>query len=375
MKKTDRISVGARVSISPRGKKGLWCAEFSLDGKHKRVALKTPNKKVALERATDLEHRLDLGNYASAPPPVALRDVTEAYLKFLKTEGRARRTLTRYRGELEAFAAFVEQQHVTRIHQVKMATLDGYRAHRREDHEQTTVCHETIVIKQLFKWACKRGLMPANPISGYEVRKPPRKHKDVLTLPQVNMILGGCTARRRAEIGTLAFTGMRAGELQGLRSDGVDRQSGWILIAGQVEGPTKTGQVRRVPIHPRLQKLLQAQPAGTGGWFCEAEPSSKYPAGGHPINTKRLCEYFKAVAARVGINGFTLHSLRHFFKTHAINHSVPERAVDLWLGHSDGSVRGLYYHLTDEESKRFMDNLPLGEDFPPANTTEETDNA
>ena len=233
---------------------------------------------------------------------------------------------------------------------------------RTQDHDPATVFHETVVIRQLFRWAKKRGKIASNPLAEYESHKPPRKHKPVLVLEQVHAILRKCSTTRAAQIATLAMTGMRSGELQGLRRANVDLTGGWITIADQVTGPTKTKRTRKVPIHPALQKRLRHVQNEGHDLFFTSEPSRKYPNGGRPINTKRLCEYFKSAAKKAGVpDGFTIHSLRHFFKSFAVNHGVPERAVDVWLGHSDGSVRGLYYHVTDGESKSFMYGLPFGD--------------
>ena len=46
--------------------------------------------------------------------------------------------------------------------------------------------------------------------------------------------------------------------------------------------------------------------------------------------------------------GFTVHSLRHFFKTHCINCGIPKPVVDAWQGHKiDMSVGAQYYKLSD----------------------------
>jgi integrase len=156
----------------------------------------------------------------------------------------------------------------------------------------------------------------------------------------------------------LAFSGMRSGEAQGLKRASMNLKDGWLDILDQVDGPTKTASsVRSVPIHPRLLKLLMALPKHEHELFFVAEPSGKYPDGGQAINTKRLNEYFKAAASRAGIEGFTCHSLRHFFKTFCINAGVPREMVDRWQGHTDGSVSGRYYHVHDSKSKQFMDSV------------------
>jgi len=359
----ERTPVGDRIVIYRRGAKKTWTAEFSDGGVHRRKSLRTKNKKVALQRATELAGQLEAGEFRTPPKPATIRKAIDAYMEYLTTNNRARRTITRYRGELNTFADFAAGRSVRNLAQVSMSLLDRYRTQRAKDHDPATVYHESVVIKQLLKWAAKRGLISSNPIAEYELDKPRPKEKKAPCLAQVNQILRQCTPRRRAEIATLAFTGMRSGELQGLREMKVDLRNGWIDIVDQVDGPTKTiGSARAVPIHPRLQTVLRALPRHDHKLFFTSEPSGKYPEGGRPTNIKRLNEYFKAAAARADIHGFTCHSLRHFFKTHCINSGTPRELVDRWQGHTDGSVAARYYHVHDPDSKKFMDQVPFDED-------------
>lgn len=359
----QRIPVGDRIVISPRGQKGIWTAEFSDAGAHRRKSMRTSNKKVAMQKAIDLAGKLEVGEFRLTPSATTLQDAAQAYIDFLVSNGRAKRTVTRYRGELATFTAFGADLGVRKLSQVTVSLLDKYRAWRGQDHDPATVYHETVVIKQLFRWAKRRSMVLVNPIDEYELHKPRRKEKSVPSLEQVNLILGRCTLTRRAQISCLAFAGMRSGELQGIRKSRCSLGTGFIDIAEQVGGPTKTeGSVRKIPIHPRLATLLRSLPGNGHDLLFTAEPSPKYPQGGQPINTKRLNDYFKAAAARAGIKGFTVHSLRHFFKTFCINHAIPREIVDRWQGHADGSVSAGYYHLTDDVSKEYMNKVPFGTD-------------
>lgn len=54
-----------------------------------------------------------------------------------------------------------------------------------------------------------------------------------------------------------------------------------------------------------------------------------------------------------------------------MNAGVPERVVDIWLGHaSDRSMGSVYYKLSDEESQRFMLMVPFGDGEPAADAGE-----
>lgn len=350
----ERIALGNRVSIYQRGKKGTWVADFWHAGKHTRKSMRTPNKKVALDRATKLAGELHDGSYV-LEKRTPIKEAVEAYLDHLRARERAAKTLTRYRGELETFAEFVAGRRVRTMDLVTQRHLDAFQIERIEDHAPKTVYHELVVIKQLFKWSHRRGLIASNPLADYELGKPRAKEKPVLTLDQVDAVLDQSSARKRRMIATLAFTGMRVSSLQALRRVDVDLRDGWMRVED-----IKKRQSYDLPIHPRLAALLTGEPDEGHELLFTARPSRKYPEGGRPINPKHLNEYFQAAAGRAGIDGFTQHDLRHFFKSFTINHGVPERAVDQWLNHADGSVRERYYHLRPEESKQFMNSVPFG---------------
>jgi len=359
----ERIPIGDRVVIYRRGAKKTWTAEFSDGGVHRRKSLRTGNKKVALGRAAELAGQLEAGEFRTTPKPTSIRKAIDAYLEYLVTKNRAHRTVTKYRGVLNTFTDFAAGRNVRNLTQVSMSLLDAHRTERAKDHDSATVYNESVIIKQLFKWAKRRSFILSDPIVEYELDRPRPKEKKAPSLDQVDQILQQCTPRRRAEIAMLAFAGMRSGEAQGLKRMKVDLREGWLDVEDQVEGPTKTaGSVRAVPIHPRLLEVLRALPKHDHELFFTSEPSGKYPEGGRPINTKRLNEYFKAAAARADIHGFTCHSLRHFFKMFCINAGVPREMVDRWQGHRDGSVSGRYYHVHDPDSKKFMNQVPFEKD-------------
>jgi len=166
-------------------------------------------------------------------------------------------------------------------------------------------------------------------------------------------------------LAVLAFTGMRSGELQHLRKEDVDLAGDWIHIVNRPGAETKTRCSRKVPIHPRLHQILKSAPKSWGPWFFTAEPSNKYPNGGHWISTKKLNDRFQRLLKKLHLPvgreaGFTIHSLRHSFETICDNARIPQRVVDTWLGHSDKSMAAVYYRLSDEESQKFMKKAPFG---------------
>lgn len=371
---SNRVRIGDRVTLSPRGKKRTWVADFWENGVHRRVSMKTANKKVAVERATRLAADLARGEFRPPPAAVSVRQAADDYLAYLRTEDRARKTLVKYRGVFDLFLSYLDGHRITRLAQVTAGLFDRYRAERKQERHAKTVYSEGVIIKQLFRWAKGRRLLADNPLADVRLKKPPTVPKEGPGLDQVDRILAAAPEPLRSQLAVLAFTGMRSGELQRLQKADVDLAGGWVHVRSRPGAETKTRESRKVPIHPRLRPVLSSLPRAGGGWAFAAAPSRKYPAGGHHLSTKRLNEQFTRLAGRLGLpvgraSGFVIHSLRHFFETFTVNAGIPQRVIDTWLGHrSDQSMAAVYYRLRDEDSQAFMKKVPFGTGRPVAAT-------
>jgi integrase len=372
MSNPERIAVGERVTIYPRGKKNIWCADFWQDGHHCRQSLRTTNKREAMRRAVQLGAQLTAGTYQPPPPAVAFLEASGDYLSHLETERRARKTLVKYKGILTSLVDFLAEQGLTRLTQFTAVHFDRFRAARRQEVHRKTLYTEGVVVKQFFRWCKSRKLIPENPIAEFKLNKPLLEPKGGPGLDQVNRILATLEEPDRTPVAVLAFSGLRSGELQRLRVEDLDLVGNWLHIRSREGLETKTGQSRKVPIHPRLRPLLEALPKRRRLWLF-VQCSGKWDAeAGPPLNVKKLNERFLAVLAALEMpagraNGFTLHSLRHFFETYTVNERIPQRVVDAWLGHhGDKSMAAIYYKLQDEDSQRFMKQVPFGTRMPAA---------
>ncbi len=169
-----------------------------------------------------------------------------------------------------------------------------------------------------------------------------------------------CSPRLATHIVLLVCTGLRSGELQGLRKQDVDLKAGFLHVRQQLDGPTKTRMQRSIPIHPRMRPILKKLIAlDEHELLLTALPSQRYPAGGRPISTGRLVDQFKAAASRAGISGFTVHALRRAFNTIALNVGVPETVAKLWMGHAIGGMTDRYFCLDAKTSLEFMVKVPF----------------
>ena len=359
---SNRIRIGDRVSISPRGKRGIYTAEFWHNGRHTHRSLKTANQKIARQRAIRLETELAAGDYAAPTKPVSVSDARDQFIHAIKSAGRAHKTVLAYESETETFVQFLQRQSAHLLTQVTAQSFLDYRAERQIALSDKTLYTRLVIIKTFINWCCGAGeLLDKNPLKSCKVSTPYVSPKFTPTPAQVVLILTKATNPRLTQYAALALTGLRVGELSMLRPMDVDLKEGWIHVVAREGWIPKTRQARKIPIHPRLMEMLKEFAEGLKELESRAYFFSGKPDGSTPINVRTINVDLQAIAQAVGIpvgrkgNGLVIHSLRHFFETQAVDSSVPQFVVDQWMGHrGDRTMGRTYYGHSDEKSVLLM---------------------
>ena len=176
-----------------------------------------------------------------------------------------------------------------------------------------------------------------------DVKKPPdRKQRRFLTVEEMAKIgqairesqAEGGNATALAAIRLLLLTGLRRMECLALRRAWVDGRAGCIRFEDTKSGP----QLR--PIGSEAVKLIEAQPVGEGGpWVFPAARGDGHMVG-LPKVLARIC-------AQAGLEGVTVHMLRHSFAATAAEMGFSELTIAGLLGHSVPGITARYAHVPD----------------------------
>ncbi|MGW0831741.1 tyrosine-type recombinase/integrase [Streptomyces prunicolor] len=207
---------------------------------------------------------------------------------------------------------------------------------------------------------CKRITLPSMPDEEFTP----------LTVAQVEAMLGAMPSYIRTAIVVLAGSGLRIGELLGLKLSDVDFKSGTIRVERQrlqsgLIGPPKTGKSRRtVPVGEVVTDALLTHLA--------ARPSKEWlftMEEGEPLNYRRwktewncarkaLQSAENEAAEREGRKPVELphmvtHDLRHFYASALIAGGASVKQVQLVLGHASAVITlRIYAHLWPGEEDR-----------------------
>lgn len=146
-------------------------------------------------------------------------------------------------------------------------------------------------------------------------------------------------------------TGLRRGELLGLRWNAVDLLEGKLtvreaLVRGRISTPKSRASRRVLELGPRTRAALEQQWQQTS-YRGDDDYVFSHPHLGSALDPAKLARgYLKPALAKAGINKQfrPFHDLRHTSLTHAAAAGNPHIYVQARAGHAQGSITERYLH-------------------------------
>jgi integrase len=195
-------------------------------------------------------------------------------------------------------------------------------------------------------------VIKADPSAGVALPRT-RKAAAAMTIPtpeEVGLALEVAAPWFQPFIAACAFAGLRLGEAAGLQIGDVDFLRRTLSVRHQLQGETSTsmelvppkfGSERVVYIPAELVTLFSehvARTRGPAGWM--------FSRDGVPLNRNSAGHQWRQVRKDAGLEGYTLHDLRHFYASGLIASGRDVVTVQRALGHSSATITlGVYSHL------------------------------
>lgn len=318
-------------------------------------------------------------------PPVAGRQekraagrdagLQEAFLEMLAAErGASLNTLAAYGRDLDDFRA-----HAGPLAAASASDLRRYLTGLAgRGLAATSQARRLSALRQFFRFLVAEGLREDDPTATAERPKPRRGLPKILSVADVDRLLGAAQeqasapdlspARRLAAMRLLALlellyaTGLRVSELVALPAAAGRGERPFIAVKG------KGGRERLVPLNGAAHAALGAYRAAAaargrveGKWLFPADS-----AAGH-LTRQAFARDLKVLAGRAGLDAAKLspHVLRHAFATHLLSGGADLRAVQMLLGHADISTTQIYTHVLDERLRQLVnEHHPLADPKP-----------
>jgi len=202
-------------------------------------------------------------------------------------------------------------------------------------------------VKHMFTKAVDWELVEADTLK--KVRKVKQLREDrrlrFLSIEEAQGLISVCDEHLKPIVMTALNTGMRKGEILGLRWSQVDLQHGFILL-----DKTKNGERREIPVNDTLRTVFRSlrRRIDVPHVFYDEKQLRNYQ------NVKRS---FATALDRAKITDFHFHDLRHTFASQLVMAGVDLVAVKELLGHKDIKMTLRYAHLAPAHKRKAVNVL------------------
>lgn len=340
----------------------VWRYAYFEDGKrHYRRA--RPNNEVAAWQ----QLRQALRRIAEARPSVDDNRTVKAYLGewFEDRKGDLRpETIRRY-------SIVIDKHIVPAIGHVRLSGLKPEHIHalyRSLAKKPATARSVHNLLRTALTRAERWSLIPRNPVDQVDPPKGAKSKRRALTFEQAKALVEAARGDRLEAMYVLTLcTGLRLGEVTGLRWQDIDLERGRLTVAYQLrwegkeavltrpktEAGLRTIALPRVAVEAlldhRARQLVEAE-----DWEGEETGLVFTDSRGNPL---RPANFYKrdwaAVLNRASLQGKVFHELRHTTASLLGMAGIPMKEVQAVLGHATMAITSdLYSHVYEEQSER-----------------------
>lgn len=242
-----------------------------------------------------------------------------------------------------------------------------------EGYKTTTIYQTRIALYNMLEFARENDVIISNPCKKSvksDMGKPSEK-KEALTIDVQKKFLDAVVGYSyENQYRFILQTGLRTGELIGLKWSDIDFDNRTMKIERTMEYRYKVGEwrvgppksksgYRTIPLTDEAIRILKEQRAKNRSlklipieWTDTVFLCRK----GTPVKNSTYDTGLFKYCDRVGIPRFSMHVLRHTFATRCIEGGMKPKTLQKILGHSNiGITMNLYVHITEDEKHREID--------------------
>lgn len=267
----------------------------------------------------------------------------------LRLRNYSHQTIKSYLSSLRNFVLYIHPRHPREISD---ADIREYLLHLFEERQHTagTVNQSLNALRFLYVELYDRPLVVGS------LPRPKKEHKlpDIMNDAEVARLFGAVHNLKHRTMLMLAYaTGIRVSELAKIRIEDIDAERGLIHIRG-AKGKKDRYTILPDSLRGQLNEYWKTYQLQTSGWlFHGTEP-------GHHVAIRTIQAIFYRAARAAGIEKpVSMHTLRHSFATHLLEHGTDLRYIQELLGHQSVRTTEIYTHV----SRRVIQKIRSPLDF------------
>lgn len=366
---------------------GRWLVTFPTgltkdSGKREYLYRYTPTQAEATEVLRQLQAEKGMG-VSTSKANIKTGEWVNTWIEKHKAPKLAPATLTSYRNN--------NRLHINpAIGEIPLRKLETYHIQRALDNiggTLSTFVKNYNIIHGALKRAVELKMLVTSPCEGVAFPKEDKEDMKVLTQDeQIKLIAALKGEYYRSMILTYLYAGLRMGEGIPLLWRDIDLEKRTIRVnkkaivchdyathsaKQEVQNFCKTKSSKRsVSITPGLaailaehKEVMRQRAAALGEEWSEDSLVFKNTRG-NVVYSRNLQESLYKIYARAGIEGATMHTLRHTYATRCFEAGVEILAVSKQLGHKDvKTTYNIYVHLLDDTKEKEIAKLSMIDKF------------
>ncbi|MFR3411212.1 MAG: tyrosine-type recombinase/integrase [Coprococcus sp.] len=244
-----------------------------------------------------------------------------------------------------------------------------------EGYKTSTIYQTRIALFNMLEFAKENEVILSNPCKKSvksDMGKPSQK-KEALTIDvQKKFIEYAKGQSYENQFRFILQTGLRTGELVGLKWEDIDFSKKAIRIQRSMEyrysvGEWRIGEpkskagYRTIPLTDEAIRILTEQKEKNKNIKKIQEEWSDFiflSRKGEPVKNSAYDAALFKICDKAKINRFSMHVLRHTFATRCIEGGMMPKTLQKILGHSNiGITMNLYVHITEDEKQKEIDKV------------------
>lgn len=242
-----------------------------------------------------------------------------------------------------------------------------------EGYRTSTIYQARIALYNMLEFAYLNDVIPKNPCSKVvksDIGKSSRKKEALTRAVQKRFcdVIKGNTYEYQYRF--LLQTGLRTGEMVGLKWSDVDWENRTLSITRSMEfrhsvGEWRIGEpksksgYRTIPLTEEAMEILRLQKKKNQSFSIVPFEWREFIflcKKGTPVKNSTYDTMLFKLCEKGGIPKFSMHVLRHTFATRCIEAGMKPKTLQTILGHSNiGITMNLYVHTTEEEKHKEID--------------------
>lgn len=337
------------------GKRGIkWFVDVLLpNGERYRRVVGSKKQAEQIHRQVELEIVEGKWNLRKSEG-ILFSDLVKEYLEYAMTsKAKSTYEIDTYRINAHLLPYF---GHII-LSDITVQMVDKYKAKRIKDNASTsTINNELANLSHIFKMAIRWGHTDKNIVSQVDKMRIVRKPFRFLSQEEIQLLIDAAEGSHIQPIIIAAIhTGMRKAELLNLKWTDVDFNQKIITVQSKDDWHTKNYKSRSLQMTPALDKVFRQHRAIQESQGFLSEYVFTYEG-------KRILwgvdVGFNYIVKKAGLDGVTLHTLRHTFASQLVMAGVPLRDVQELMGHQSFQTTLQYAHLSEEHVKSQVLRLP-----------------